>query len=546
MTTIYTAPVADLAFLLNDVLKVDRLRAIPSFAAVDAGLINSVLAEGARFSEGTLSPINSSGDAHGASLIDGRVEYPPGFADAYAKYAGDGWLGIDLPERVGGQGLPRVLQAAFAEMTNGANVAFSMLPVTVRAAARLLLAHGGEELVSRYVPAMVGGRCVATIAITEPQAGSDVGRIQTTARVQPDGTFKLTGTKIFISNGDNEYSEQIVHMVLARTPGAAAGTRGISLFLVPKFTGEGAQRRRNGVRVARVEHKMGLKASPTCVLEFDEAQAAPIGAEGRGLQTMFAMVNTMRLEVAIQGVAVASAATTRAIRYALERLQGGAPDQSPVPIIRHPDVRRMLLTMRARCEALRALNLEAALQLDIGENDPDTGVAARALGFAQFLLPICKACGTDAGLEIANLGVQVFGGYGYIADTGIEQYVRDVRVGSIYEGTNGIQAVDLVTRKLVADRAVRLGEFLARIRADIDAAHGDAGVAAIREAVGRGAAWLRQASDGLLRMADEGRSADTEAGAVAYLRLAGIVGGHVAAPPRRYALSRLNGTRVPF
>jgi alkylation response protein AidB-like acyl-CoA dehydrogenase len=525
MTTTYTAPVADLAFLLNEVLELDRLRALPAFAAVDAALIDSVLAEGARFAEDILSPINSPGDVHGAALTDGRVEYPPGFAEAYAKYAADGWVGIDLPERAGGQGLPRILQAAFAEMTNGANVAFSMLPVTVRAAARLLLAHGGEELVSRYVPAMISGRCVATIAISESQAGSDVGRIQTTARAQADGTFKLTGTKIFISNGDNEFSEQIVHMALARTPGAPAGTRGISLFLVPKFTGEGARRRRNGVRVARVEHKMGLKASPTCVVEFDGADAVRIGVEGRGLQAMFAMVNTMRLEVALQGVAIASAATTRAVRYALQRLQGGAPDQPPVPIIRHADVRRMLLTMRARGEALRALTLEAALQLDIGENHPDPGVAARALGLAQLLLPICKACGTDAGLDIANLGLQVFGGYGYIADTGIEQYVRDVRVGSIYEGTNGIQAVDLVMRKLVADRAVRLGEFLARIRADVDSAAGDARIAAIRAAVARGANLLQQTSDGLLRMAGEGRSADVEAGAVSYLRLAGIVGG---------------------
>ena len=528
--TSYTAPLADLAFLLNEVLEVGRLRAIPAFAGVDADVIGSVLAGGARFSQEVLSPLNAAGDAHGAALIDGRVEYPPGFAAAYAQYAEDGWIGIDLPERVGGQGLPRLVQAAIAEMSNGANLAFSMLPVTVRAAARLLLAHAGEELVSRYVPSMIEGSCVATIAISESQAGSDVGRIQTAAHPQADGTYKLTGTKIFISNGDNEYSRQIAHMVLARTPGAAPGTRGISLFLVPKFAGMEAgvgagARRRNGVRVARLEHKMGLKASPTCVVEFQDADGVRIGTEGRGLQAMFAMVNTMRLEVAVQGVAIAAAATARAIRHALERLQGGTPTERPPPIIRHPDVRRMLLTMRARSEALRALTYEAALQLDIGENDPDPDAAARALGLAQFLLPICKAYGTDTGLDIASLGLQVFGGYGYIRDTGMEQYIRDVRVGSIYEGTNGIQAVDLVTRKLIADRAARLRELLARIRADIDAARADASIAVIGDAVAQGADWLERASDGMLELADQGRGADVEAGAVAFLRLAGLVGG---------------------
>ena len=356
------------------------------------------------------------------------------------------------------------MQAAFAEMTNGANIAFSMLPVTLRAAARLLLEHGDDVLVRRYGPGLVDGSCAATIAITESDAGSDVGRLKTQALPQPDGTYRLHGTKIFISNGDHDLAPQIVHMVLARVPGALPGTRGISLFLVPKTVDGG----RNPTRVVRLEHKMGLKGSPTCVLAFEGATGYRVGAEGRGLQQMFAMVNTMRLEVAIQGVGIAGAATARAIRHALERMQGGPPDRPPVPISEHPDVRRMLLTMRARTEAVRALTLEAALQLDRSEHAVDAESREQARGVAQWLLPICKAWSSDTGFDVANLAIQVFGGHGYVKDSGIEQYVRDVRIAGIYEGTNGIQAIDLLQRKLIGDGGVRQREWLARIRADLE------------------------------------------------------------------------------
>jgi hypothetical protein len=296
------------------------------------------------------------------------------------------------------------------------------------------------------------------------------------------------------------------------------------LFLVPKFIGTGAARRRNGVRVVRVEHKMGLKASPTCAVEFQDAEALQIGTAGRGLQAMFAMVNTMRLEVAVQGVGIAAAATHRAVQYAQERLQGGAPDARPASLLAHADVRRMLLTMRARTEAIRGLTLEAALQLDLGENGP-AAEAERARAFAQWLLPICKAYATDTALEVANLAVQVFGGYGYVTDSGVEQYVRDIRVGAIYEGTNGIQAIDLVTRKLVGDGGVRLADYLARMRADVALHAHDGGIAAIRDAVERGIAALERVSQALLRLSAERCHDDLEAGAVAYLKLAGVVGG---------------------
>jgi alkylation response protein AidB-like acyl-CoA dehydrogenase len=522
--TNYFAPTEDLAFLLSEVLELERLRALPAFAALDADIVKSVLTEGARFSQDVLSPINAPGDRIGSRLIEGKVQYPPGFADAFARYAADGWLGMDLPESVGGQGLPRVLQAAFAEMTNGANLAFSMLPVTIRAAARLLLAHCDAAVVEKFVPAMVKGDCAATIVISEPQAGSDVGRIRTLALPKADGSYRLSGTKCFISNADNDFSPQIAHIVLARTPGAAAGTRGISLFLVPKYLDGSAQRQRNGVQVLRIEHKMGLNASPTCVLEFTDAHAFRIGSEGRGLNAMFVMVNTMRLEVAMQGVAIGSAAMSRAIRYSFERVQGGPADLPAQPIIRQPDVVRMLLTMRARTEALRALTLEAALQLDLSEHESDGERRRNALGFAQWLLPICKAYASDLGFETANAALQVFGGYGYIKETGVEQYVRDVRVAAIYEGTNGIQAIDLMMRKLIADRGERLAEYLARMRTDAQAAAGDYGLAAIRSAVMQSAVMLERVSNALLERATRGQLADLEVGAAAYLKLAGFAG----------------------
>ncbi len=522
MTSIYRAPTADLEFLITRVLDFQSLRALPAFEGLDADTVRSVLVQGARFAEQVLAPINAAGDAQPARLVGDAVEYSPGFAAAYRQYCEDGWMGLDLPQRLGGQGMPRMLQAAFAEMTNGANLAFSMLPVTVRAAAKLLLAHGSAEQVDGLLPALIDGSCAATIAITEPQAGSDVGRIRCMAVETTGGGYQLSGTKIFISNADNDFTGQLLHMVLARTPNGAPGTRGLSLFMVPKIT---ASQHRNGVRVVRVEHKMGLKASPTCVVEFDAAEAVRIGVAGRGLQAMFAMVNTMRLEVALQGVAIGGAAFNRALNHAMDRTQGGAPGQPPRPIIEHADVRRMLLLMRARVEALRALTLEAALQLDLGENHPDADAAAKALGLAQWLLPICKACATDAGLDVANLAVQVFGGSGYVTDTGVEQYVRDVRVGSIYEGTNGIQAIDLVTRKLIADRAARGREFLALIRAAVQAAPPVADIHAIRDAVAQGADLLERVSLQLLDWSAQGRAADIEAGAVAYLRLAGLVGG---------------------
>lgn len=520
----YRAPLADLEFLLRDVLRIDEIFRLPEFSHADWNIAQSVLTEGARFAEQQLAPANAIGDLEGAALVNDRVKLPKIYRECWDAFRDGGWLGLDLPLACDGQGLPRLLQAAFAEMANGACVSFCMLPLMSRAGARLLLAHASPTLIDKLLPGLGIGDTAATICISEPQAGSDVGRIQTRATPVGDGTYRIDGTKIWISYGDHELTPQIAHMVLARTPGAPAGTRGISLFLVPKHWGVNSSEagQRNGVKVASLEHKMGLKASPTCVLEFDNALAYPIGPEGRGLVCLFTMVNTMRLEVALQGVAIAGAATAAALEYATERRQGGTADEPPLPIIQHPDVRRMLLTMRARTEALRALTLEAARQLDLAEHDTDDHRRSEADRLASWLLPICKACATDAATEVSNLSLQVHGGYGYVHDTGIEQYVRDARVGAIYEGTNGIQALDLVTRRLVGDNGQRLELFLECVRTDLDSNANSPGVAAIHAALTTGRTTLSRCAHHLLQPARDER--DRAAAATPFLKLAGLVG----------------------
>jgi alkylation response protein AidB-like acyl-CoA dehydrogenase len=517
----YRAPLADLEFLLRDVLHIQELFRLPDFQHADRDIVHGVLTEGARFAEQQLATANAIGDLEGATLKDGRVRLPAAFHAAWTALRRDGWLGLDLPQAHGGQGLPRLLQAAFAEMANGACVSFCMLPLMSRAGARLLLAHGEPDLIERFVPGLVTGDIAATICISEPQAGSDVARVRARAAPAGDGTYRLTGNKTWISYGDHELTPQIAHMVLARTPGAPPGTRGLSLFLVPKICGADPGDV-NGVQLVSLEYKMGLRASPTCVLDFGDALAWPVGPEGRGLQCLFTMVNTMRLEVAVQGVAIAGAATTAAARYATERRQGGPADQPPLPIVRHPDVRRMLLTMHARTEGLRGLTLEAARQLDIAEHHTDPACRRNADALASWLLPICKACATDAATEVSNLSLQVHGGYGYVRDTGVEQYVRDARVGSIYEGTNGIQALDLVSRRLVGDDGERLALFCACVRTDLAAHSGEPGIAIIHAALSAALDTLARCAAHLLQPVLNER--DRAAAATPFLQLAGLVG----------------------
>ncbi len=523
MNSEYSPALADSLFLLDKVLDWKQLFALPEFAHVDAELATAVLSEGARFVSEVIAPINVPGDEQGSVLSAGSVTTPAGFRDAYTKFAAAGWAGLDLPEKYGGQNLPLTVQVAFAEMLNGACLSFSMLPIMLRAASWLLIEHGSQELVERIVPRLASGCWSATICITEAQAGSDVGRIRTRAILQDDGSYRLTGTKIFISYGDHDFTEQIIHMVLARTPGAPPGTQGISLFVVPKLQFDSPAR--NGVSVSHVEKKMGLKASPTCVLELEEAVGYRVGAEHCGLKCMFTMVNLMRLEVSIQGPAVAGAATQKALKYAAERRQGGRADGAPVAIIEHADVRRMLFLMRSRTEAMRALVYETALNLDLARAARTDEERVHARRLAEFLLPVCKACGSETGFEVANLAIQVFGGYGYVTDSGVEQHVRDVRVAAIYEGSNGIQALDLVMRKVLKDGGGRFRLFATRIQRDLDRCKNRRDVAVVHAAVAGGLEALAQSTQYLLDCFGNDRRRDIEAAASDYLRLAGVIGG---------------------
>jgi alkylation response protein AidB-like acyl-CoA dehydrogenase len=551
MNSEYAPALADSLFVLDKVLDWRQLFALPEFAHADAELATAVLTEGAKFVCEVIAPINAPGDKQGSVLAAGKVITPAGFRDAYTKFAAAGWVGLDLPEKYGGQNLPLTVQVAFAEMLNGACLSFSMLPIMLRAASWLLIEHGSQELVERIVPRLASGHWSATICITEAQAGSDVGRIRTRAIPQDDGSYRLTGTKIFISYGDHDFTEQIIHMVLARTPGARPGTQGISLFVVPKLKFDSPAG--NGVSVSHVEKKMGLKASPTCVLELEEAVGYRVGAEHCGLQCMFTMVNLMRLEVSIQGPAVAGAATRKALEYAAERRQGGSADETPVAIIEHADVRRMLFLMRSRTEAMRALVYETALNLDLARAATTDAERAHARRLAEFLLPVCKACGSETGFEVANLAVQVFGGYGYVVDSGVEQHARDVRVTAIYEGSNGIQALDLVMRKLLKDGGNRLRLLATRIQRDLDRCKNRRDVTGVYLAVAGGLEALEQATQYLLDCFANDRRRDIEAAATDYLRLAGLVGGgwmwlRIAAEPdagkTRSALARFYAHNV--
>ena len=519
----YQPPLDELLFLLRDVHDWNDLFCLPEFEHADVDLAREVLQQGARFAAECLAPVNVIGDEQGAIIKDNRVQLPKAICDVYAQYVEDGWPGIDLPLEWHGQQLPLIVQVAFSEMLNGANVAFGMLPIMLRAGGWLLLEHGEKWLVEKVLPHWVKGDWGATICISEPQAGSDVGRIRTLAQANEAGEFLLTGNKIFISYGDHNLTEQIVHLVLARKSGSPQeidqeinqGTRGLSLFAVPRLDFD--TKKNNGVSVSRVEKKMGLKGSPTCALNFESAKGYQIGEDGRGLTCLFTMVKLMRLEVAVQGVAVGQASLGAAWAYAAERTQGGKASEPPTPIVNHPDVRRRLFDMQARINAVRALVLEAAKQMDLARAAPTTEQRRAAAEFADFLLPICKAWASDTGFDVAAGVIEVFGGHGYVSDAGVEQYARDSRVMSIYEGTNGIQAIDLVMRKILRDEGRVYSQFVAAIRDDLISAP-----QSIIDGVSVGLTLLDDATQHLLNGKNED---DALAGATDYLRLVALVAG---------------------
>ncbi len=455
MTT-YRAPVKDYKFLIHDFLRLGTKDDLPCYEEASSDIINAVLEEGAKLTEEVFHPLNQSGDEEGCTLKEGTVTTPKGFKEAYQQYVDGGWQGMTSDPEYGGQGLPEALGLAFNEMQVSANWGLAMYPGLTKGATEAIHAWANDELKSRYLPKMLTGQWSGTMNLTEPQCGTDLGLLTTRADKSSDGTYKITGTKIFISAGDHDLTENVIHLVLARIAGAPEGMKGISLFIVPRNTvaEDGATGGNNGVSVGSLEEKMGIHSNSTCVMNFDDAQGYLIGSENKGMRAMFTMMNEARLGVAFQGLAIAEVAQQNAVIYANERLQGRSltgekfPDQKADPIMVHPDVRRMLMTNRAFIEGARAFGLWSGELADISRQHKDEGKRKEAVDMLALVIPVLKSYLTDQGVESASRALQVYGGHGYIKETGAEQFLRDSRIAPIYEGTNGIQAMDLVGRKL--------------------------------------------------------------------------------------------------
>jgi alkylation response protein AidB-like acyl-CoA dehydrogenase len=469
----YKAPVDDTLFLLNDVFHMDRHGNLPGFADASPDVVEAILAEAAKFSEQALAPLNRVGDAEGCTRhADGKVTTPQGFKDAYKQVVEGGWVGISVPPEFGGQGLPATLTQVVNEFFCSANMAFAMYSGLTQGAIAALLTHASDELKKKYLPKMVAGEWTGTMNLTEPHCGTDLGLLRTKAVKQADGSYKITGTKIFISAGEHDLAPNIIHLVLARIEGAPAGTKGISLFVAPKFlvNDDGLPGQPNGVSCGSIEEKMGIHGNATCVMNYDGAVGWLVGEENRGLPAMFTMMNEARLGVGVQGLAQSEVAYQNAVAYAKERLQGRAvsgvkyPDKPADPIIVHPDIRRTLMSIRAFNEAARALVLWTALKGDVAHRSEDEKERQSADDHMGLLTPVIKGVLTDCGFANAVAAQQVFGGHGYIVEHGMEQFVRDARIAQIYEGANGIQGLDLVGRKLGKDGGRAIMAFFAEVQ----------------------------------------------------------------------------------
>lgn len=500
MSITYNPPVSSMRFILERVLDFDAQMAdLPGFEDVSSELAGEVLEMAGRMCAERLAPLNLPGDAAGTGLADGQVTTAPGFAAAYAEYVEGGWPALAGDPAYGGQGLPRTLQIMLDEMVSAANLSFGLFPGLTRGAAEALAAHGSDQLKAAYLGKLTTGEWCGAMALTEASAGTDLGLLRTRAAPLPDGSYAITGTKIFISSGDQDFGNNIIHLVLARLPDAAPGVKGISLFLVPKFLpdADGESGERNTMSVGALEHKMGIHAQPTCVMNYDGATGWLIGEAGRGLAAMFTMMNAERLFVGIQGLGLADVATQNAVAYARERLQGRASSAgvpSPSPIIAHADVRKMLLAGRAFVEPARALAAWTAIRMDVADRHPDSATRSAAHADVALLTPVIKAAFTDFGFETTVLAQQVFGGHGYIHEAGMEQFVRDARITQIYEGTNGVQAMDLVSRKVTLEGGAPLRAYLAGIAANLDKAD-PATATGIAPALRDALTLLQQASD---------------------------------------------------
>jgi hypothetical protein len=523
----YRAPVKDMLFVMKELAGIDAIAQLPGFEEAGFDTAAAVLEECAKFNENVVAPLNQEGDKNPSSFKDGRVTTSAGFKEAFRQFAEGGWQGLHHPPQFGGQGLPKLIHAACIEMVNSANLSFALCPLLSDGAIEALLTAGSPEQQAAYIPKMIDGSWTGTMNLTEPQAGSDLALVRTRAEPQPDGSYKLFGTKIFITYGEHDMAENIVHLVLARVAGAPEGVKGISLFICPKVLADG---KRNDVHCVGIEHKLGIKASPTAVLQYGDHGGAVgylVGQENRGLEYMFVMMNAARFAVGVQGVAVAERAYQKAVAYARERVQSRPVDGSlnrSAPIIHHPDVRRMLMTMRAYAEGCRALAMVAAAAFDAAHAHPDAQERKRNQAFYEFLVPLVKGLATESSLEVASLGVQVHGGMGFIEETGAAQYLRDARILTIYEGTTAIQANDLVGRKTMRDGGAVARAVAAQIEAT-EARLGARPSAACGIYAARLAAARRAFADVAAFVVEQGTRNPNAAfaGSVPYLMLAGIV-----------------------
>jgi len=542
----YQPPVQEQRFLLDTIACIEELAALPGFEGASPDMVDAILAESGKLAAQVFAPLNRVGDQQGATAVDGVVTLPPGFQAAFDAYAAGGWIGLNASPDHGGQGLPFVLACAVQEQVTSANMAFSLCPMLTLGAIEALQAHASPEQQRLYLRPMIEGRWTGTMNLTEPQAGSDVGALRTTATPAPDGSWRIRGQKIFITWGEHDLAGNIVHLVLARTPDAPPGTKGISLFICPKFlvNADGSLGARNDLRAVSTEHKLGIHASPTCTMAFGDNDACVgylVGAENAGMRAMFTMMNHARINVGLQGIAIAERAYGEALAFARQRVQsakfGGG--RQPVAIIDHADVRRMLMTIRGYTQAARAIACMNAAAVDRAHAEPDAARRAEAQGLADLLTPVTKAFSTDIGVEMSSMALQIYGGMGFIEESGAAQHYRDARIAPIYEGTNGIQALDLVGRKLGMDGGRHWRSLLQRERQFIAALPRSGELAQLLP-------WLEDALEALQTASvwitgNEGEKlGDTAAAATPYLRMFGLtLGGTLLARQALEAMKRL-------
>jgi len=518
----YRAPLKDMRFVLNELAGLADLAKLPGYQDATPDTVDAILEEASKFASGVLDPINYSGDQEGSKWTDGAVKTPKGFKDAYKQFCEGGWNALPFEAEWGGQGLPRLVSTPVQEMWKSSNMSFSLCPLLTQGAIEALLLRGSDELKRRYLPKMVEGRWTGTMNLTEPQAGSDLSLVRTKAERKGDH-YLISGQKIFITYGEHDMSENIVHLVLARTPEAPEGVKGISLFVVPKFLEDG---KRNTAKCASIEHKLGIHASPTAVMVYDQAVGHLVGEENHGLEYMFIMMNAARFAVGMEGVAISERAFQRALAFAKERVQGRDLVQGgkAVSIIHHPDVRRMLMLMKSQTEAMRALAYTTAAAMDYARKHPDAEARKQHQAFVDLMIPVVKGWSTETGIDVASLGVQVHGGMGFVEETGAAQYLRDARITTIYEGTTGIQAMDLVGRKIQREAGATAKAWLASVKKlDADLAKsGNADIKALRAQLALG---VQAVSDAVNYLVETKDPRATFAGAVPFLKLMGIVAG---------------------